>query len=712
MRLQTKLLIFLLAIALPPLVFVTWFDHRAMEKLGAQLAGRSRAALIDRAKEQLAQMTDDYAALIGREQQILELIIEAQAREADRCLARSPKPGETVFFASDLDKPGPHPQIQPSPRHYRYDAQGHATPISVDYQHQAFRLVPGLTRSEAADDIARLAPMDAFYRRINRRFGDLIYWQYIALQTGLHSAYPGHGGYPRDFDPRKRLWYTEQKGQPGPLWSPPMVDASTRQVLLSLTMPVYRPDGSFAGVTGLDVPITAVLRGHRLATGWAQSAQAFIVAPQADPRNGRTMLRVLAKQDYRETGQSWSMSIEPQWLDAEGVLSGGGVIGAMEHERPNMAEIPYQGQPALWAWKAFNSRGDYLLFIVPYARIIESADEARSLVLGQIRTQIQAVVPVLAIVVLAVLLIALFGARTVTRPLNALAQTIRRVAGGDFSARAVVRGGGEVAGLAADFNAMVPQLQERMQMRQSLALAKEVQQRLLPSAPPQIEGLDIAGRSVYCDETGGDYYDFLVLGEALPGAVAIAVGDVAGHGLASALQMTSARALLHTFAGQRWSPAQIMDGINAQLCEDAHAGHYMTLFYLMLDTRNQRLRWASAGHQAALCYDPKSASFSELGSQDIPLGVDPDWQYWELAQGQWLPGGVIVLATDGVWETRDAQGEMFGTERLRELVARHAALPAQAMCERMLEALDAFRAGGPRQDDVTLVVVKLPEGAA
>jgi sigma-B regulation protein RsbU (phosphoserine phosphatase) len=254
---------------------------------------------------------------------------------------------------------------------------------------------------------------------------------------------------------------------------------------------------------------------------------------------------------------------------------------------------------------------------------------------------------------------------------------------------------------------MVPQLQDRMRLRQSLALAMEVQQHLLPSGPPQIEGLDVAGQSIYCDQTGGDYYDYLDLSELEPGLLGVAIGDVTGHGIAAALMMTTGRALLRSRALQPGSLAELMNDLNRYLAADMSRGRFMTLFYMVMEARTRQVRWVSGGHDPAIIYDPASGKFSELAGGDVPLGVDASWQYHELGPVELKPGQTILLGTDGIWESRDPQGEFFGKEALREVIRRHAQAPAGQISRAVTDTLAQFRKERAQEDDVTLVVIKL-----
>jgi sigma-B regulation protein RsbU (phosphoserine phosphatase) len=263
-----------------------------------------------------------------------------------------------------------------------------------------------------------------------------------------------------------------------------------------------------------------------------------------------------------------------------------------------------------------------------------------------------------------------------------------------------------VGQLIESFNTMALQLEERIRLKEALDLAMQVQQSLLPKDAPQTEGLDIAGRSIYCDETGGDYYDFLEFSE-LEGRLGVVVGDVAGHGIAAALIMATVRSLLRSRVTQPGTLAEIITDVNRLLCLDtSQTASFMTLFFMLADRVNRKINWVRAGHDPAIIYDNASDLFSELRGSGIALGVDETLVFHEYEYGGWADGQIIVIGTDGIWEAENDHGEMFGKDRLRELMRECRAHSAQEILQTITEALTEFRRTAPQQDDITLVVVK------
>ena len=231
--------------------------------------------------------------------------------------------------------------------------------------------------------------------------------------------------------------------------------------------------------------------------------------------------------------------------------------------------------------------------------------------------------------------------------------------------------------------------------------------KLLPLEIPVLPGFDLSATAIYCDETGGDYFDFFPCGKDCE-YLGVAIGDVSGHGVPAALLMTTARALLRMRSSQPGSIAQVVNSVNRLLTADTYeCGRVMTLFYLKLDQKNRRLYWVRAGHEPGIFYDSATDSFEELLGPGIALGVDAEWQYEENERKGLASDQIILLGTDGIWETRRADGEMFGKQRLYEIVRKNADSSAKGIEKAVLEALGEFRGESEQEDDITMVVIKV-----
>ncbi len=243
--------------------------------------------------------------------------------------------------------------------------------------------------------------------------------------------------------------------------------------------------------------------------------------------------------------------------------------------------------------------------------------------------------------------------------------------------------------------------------KKALTLAGEVQKNLLPSNPPLVPGLDIAGRSLACDEIGGDYFDYLWGLEGTHGPLNVVVGDITGHGVDAALLMTAARAFLRMRASQPGSLSQIIDAMNRHLARDVlDTGHFMTLFCMAINAQDSRLEWVRAGHDPALLYDPKLDRFDELKGSGVALGLDENYAYRENHKSGLTEGQVIAIGTDGIWEAPNKNGHMFGKERLRNIIRHKSTAGAENILNTVYKEVLEHTGGLRPDDDVTLVVIK------
>lgn len=308
-------------------------------------------------------------------------------------------------------------------------------------------------------------------------------------------------------------------------------------------------------------------------------------------------------------------------------------------------------------------------------------------------------------IVLALLYLRTVIARTTTA-IRTVSKAASELADGTSVLPLVVHSRDEVGELTQNFNIMAEQLQERLQLREAMHVAKEIQQNLLPSAGVSLEGIDSAGICVYCDETGGDYFDLFVP-PGTEGKMSIVVGDVAGHGIGAALLMATVRGLLRSRVCQPGSSAQMISDVNRLLCLDTtRSGNFVTLFFLTLDLETRSINWVRCGHEPALVYTPGVDEFTELRGEGLVLGVDRDWQYTDYTLDLATEKQIVLLGSDGIWEAENSLGERFGKQRIRQILARHHDCDAQRLLQEIFAAISLFQDGHPQLDDITVVILK------
>jgi serine phosphatase RsbU (regulator of sigma subunit) len=250
---------------------------------------------------------------------------------------------------------------------------------------------------------------------------------------------------------------------------------------------------------------------------------------------------------------------------------------------------------------------------------------------------------------------------------------------------------------------------ERRVVRKELEVASEVQRRLLPSRPPDYPGLDLGFVYRPARQLSGDYYDFIPLGSH---SIAIAIGDVSGKGLPSALLMASLQSLVRTNLAMREGKlSRFAAELSEWLYEQTAAERYATLFLAVVDTRSMLLNYVNAGHNPPLFFRKWTLSKRQSPSNILdkggpPLGMFRRSQY-QCGQILLHEGDVLVFYTDGITDAANREVAQFGEERLRASVEQSLSLSAPEICQRIREHLQTFTGATPQWDDITLAVMKV-----
>lgn len=243
---------------------------------------------------------------------------------------------------------------------------------------------------------------------------------------------------------------------------------------------------------------------------------------------------------------------------------------------------------------------------------------------------------------------------------------------------------------------------ERERLSRELEIAREVQQRLLPQTLPVIEGLDYAGICRAALGVGGDYYDFLALPD---GNLGLAIGDVSGKGVPAALLMASLQASLRGLAISGSADlAALMSNLNRLICDATEDHRFATFFYGQYEPRTRRLTYVNAGHDPPMLF--RGAEVIRLETGGMIVGWLPSAVYTQQTL-ELEPGDLLVAFTDGVSEAQNADRQEWGERRLIDAVSRARGLPAGDLLRHILAAADAFAAGAPQFDDMTLVAARV-----
>ena len=458
--------------------------------------------------------------------------------------------------------------------------------------------------------------------------------------------------------------------------TPPRYDSLVKKKTVSLISLLVDKNGQTIGqfevVLGFDSLIANIIE-----SGWWQSNKAFLVDDKGNILAGTVPQERKALADNNDP-------VEVKTLDALKAEPFGTIHGP-GHPPVEVSGF-YKLEQAPWN----------LVMIAPGEKVLAPI----------VKFRLYYLLSGAGFIVLILLLIRLVAGRAVSS-IKESSNAAEIIAGGDFGKPLPVKTRDEVGELTRSFNTMMLQLEERIRIKQALDVAMEVQQNLLPLEMPKIPGLDIAGKSIYCDQTGGDFYAFLQIRRQQADRIGIAVGDVSGHGVSAALLMATVRAFIKSKVMQLDSLAENIASVNRLITQDTgDTGQFATLFYAEILPAENVLRWVRAGHDPALFYDPALDKFKELWGKGIALGVDPDSDYQENFVRKLSSGQILVIGTDGIWEARNQIGEMFGRERLKDLIRKNAAYSSDGISASIIDAIKTFQGSARQEDDITLLVIK------
>lgn len=717
MKFRWKVFFIALAFSLVPVGIVSLVNHYITESAGELISTGAANAMEDVVRNDLVQMVSNLSSDINKQKRTLLFTVGVLADETRRALTDPPvRALEKVYSIQDFGQPDAAPDDAAEVKGY---APPHKETTPVSRQHPVM-FYADRRPVEQADgvypaDVRGLSTMAPLMRRILEAFPHSVFRVYITLENGLHCSLPGHSAYPEGYDPRNRPWYRRAVSSGTMVWTLPLQDVATNRIIVTASAPIRDVSGRIIGVAALDVLDTVAMGGQEITDRWGSTARAFLVYPVKNPATGIMDLQVAASQPpldrptiFKDGAAQDGNDMQHPWLSGLTPEDKDRLLERLDDGKPGAMEVLYNDVDHLLAYASSDTLS--FLLLVPQSVYMSLPNELHEAVTGVTKLNILVSGTATALILTAVLLLVYFGARRYTVHFLQIADAARRLGEGDFSVRLDMRLKDERDQIVRALNEMGPKLQDQMHLRHTLAVAEEVQRNLLPSAPPELDHFDIQGASLYCDETGGDYYDFVPFPHDGHTTIAVIVGDVSGHGVPSALLMATARALLRCLCavpGQDMSMAQRVGLANRLLCDDvAGTGRFMTLFLLELDDDGDTVRWVRGGHDPALLYTPSTGTIEHLSGDGIVLGVVPDFDYAEHEVRLEEPGSLLVLGTDGIWEARNADGGMYGKEHFEATVRANAHLDANGVFDAVIADLEQFATGVPFEDDVTLVVIK------
>ena len=300
-------------------------------------------------------------------------------------------------------------------------------------------------------------------------------------------------------------------------------------------------------------------------------------------------------------------------------------------------------------------------------------------------------------------------------PVKKITEELNRVGREGIAGGFHFSGYGEFADISTAFNRMMKELKrsevkltDQARLKKEMQLAQNIQQTLLPREVPETEGFEIAARYDAAMEVGGDYYDFFYVDEQ---SIGLTVGDVSGKGVGGAFLMSIVRTALRLEARGQKDAGEVLVQLNTTLSGEFKKGMYITLFYIILDSRRRSINYASAGHTPLFLYRAATDQTYRLNPRGYPVGLNVgDLKLFRKSmQNERVSlnkGDLLLVYTDGITEAMNSKREEYGEERLLKAVKRYNRLSTSEFADSLMDDVKKFTGGTPQSDDITFIVVR------
>lgn len=319
----------------------------------------------------------------------------------------------------------------------------------------------------------------------------------------------------------------------------------------------------------------------------------------------------------------------------------------------------------------------------------------------------------IAILLIAVLAGFFLGSR-IAGPVLLLAKGAETVGAGNFDHEIKIKSNNELGALASTFNSMTRGLKKAQQdavareiMDKELKIAREIQLSLIPEKMPPVPGYSAAAFYRATKTVGGDYYDAIPLDRGRTGFV---MADVSGKGVPAALVMAMASGILRSQAPLSADPKECLVKFNCELFKRIKRGMFLTVFYGILDNKNNTLEFVSAGHCEPFIYRQKLQKAEVVSAQGFPAGIGSGPEYLETVLEKksiaMEPGDTAVIYTDGLFEAMDLREQQFGLERLRRAIEKNSRLGAEQLKEAVIKELSGFTMDAEQSDDMAMLIIE------
>ena len=561
---------------------------------------------------------------------------------------------------------------------------------------------------DVKDEIGLLGNVEPMFASAMSVDGDIITTIYLGTESGVmisYDKYSDSGESQGNYNFFESSWYTQAKEAETLIFTDTYLDGYGRGETISCAAPFYDAADNFAGVVSMDVLISDI-NDSVIAMDHVNGAYAFLL-----DTNGKV---IAAPEAFRDTVGNNIVTDDKARLHgiADQILSGKSGIAATD--QAYYAYAPIEGI-------------DWILGVYfPTSVITEKTDDITAVISENTSNTAQSIqnsillaitifVAGFIIIVIGVYFISKVFADRVVQPLLFLQKDVQMISEGNLEHRAKIIQDDEIGELANAFNNMSASLQEYIKNLSSVMAEKErigaelnvatqIQADMLPSifpAFPEREEFDIYATMQPAKEVGGDFYDFFLIDED---HLAVVIADVSGKGVPAALFMVIAKTLLKNRAQMGDSPAKVLEVVNNQLCENNKAEMFVTVWFGVMQISTGKIVAANAGHEKPIIRKADGEFEIFKDKHGFVMGGMEGMKYKEY-ELEIEKGGCLFVYTDGVPEATSSDSELFGMERLVQVLNEEKDAPLPDILKSVKGSIDKFVKDAPQFDDITMLAL-------
>lgn len=561
---------------------------------------------------------------------------------------------------------------------------------------------------DVKDEIGLLGNVEPMFASAMSVDGDIITTIYLGTESGVmisYDKYSDSGESQGNYNFFESSWYTQAKEAETLIFTDTYLDGYGRGETISCAAPFYDAADNFAGVVSMDVLISDI-NNSVIAMDYVNGAYAFLL-----DTNGKV---IAAPEAFRDTVGNNIVTDDNARLHgiADQILSGKSGIAATD--QAYYAYAPIEGIDWIlgvyFPTSVITEKTDDITAVIS-----ENTSDTAQSIQNSILLAITIFVAGFIIIVIGVYFISKVFADRVVQPLQILQKDVQMISKGNLEHRAKIIQDDEIGELANAFNNMSASLQEYIKNLSSVMAEKErigaelnvatqIQADMLPSifpAFPEREEFDIYATMQPAKEVGGDFYDFFLIDDD---HLAVVIADVSGKGVPAALFMVIAKTLLKNRAQMGDSPAKVLEVVNNQLCENNKAEMFVTVWFGVMQISTGKIVAANAGHEKPIIRKADGEFEIFKDKHGFVMGGMEGMKYKEY-ELEIEKGGCLFVYTDGVPEATSSDSELFGMERLVQVLNEEKDAPLPDILKSVKVSIDKFVKDAPQFDDITMLAL-------